>query len=69
MDHTYLYSILAGIVLVFIFVAVRVAFRWFVRIALTGIVLLVVVGGIAWWWYREPVRSQTETRPTSSRRR
>ncbi len=68
MDHTYLYSILAGIVLVFIIVAVRVAFRWLVRIALAGIVLLVLVGGIAWWWYREPARSQTE-RPTSSRRR
>ncbi|HET6862543.1 MAG TPA: hypothetical protein VFH91_05830 [Pyrinomonadaceae bacterium] len=69
MDHTFLYSILAGIVFVFIIVAARLAFRWLVRIALVGIILLVVVGSLAWWWFRGPARPQTETRPTTSRRR
>ncbi|HSE24063.1 MAG TPA: hypothetical protein VLB68_20515 [Pyrinomonadaceae bacterium] len=69
MDHTFLYSILAGIALVFIIVAARVALRWLVRIALAGVLLLVVVGGLAWWWYRAPARSQTDPRPNTSRRR
>jgi hypothetical protein len=69
MDHTFLYSILAGIALVFVIVAARVALRWLVRIALAGILLLFVVGGLAWWWYKEPAKSSADPRTNTSRRR
>jgi len=69
MDHTFLYSILAGIALVFVIVAARVALRWLVRIALAGILLLFVVGGLAWWWYKGPTRSSADPRTNTSRRR
>jgi len=69
MDHTFLYSILAGIALVLIIVAARVAFRWLVRLALVGILLLFLAGGVAWWWYRVPARSQPDSRTNTSRRR
>jgi len=75
MDPTLLISIVAGIAVVFLVVAARVALRWIVRLVIVGLVLLLVLGGAAWFWLnqssRQPVNKprQTSNRRASSDRR
>lgn len=75
MDHLFLFSLAAGVGLVFLIVLGKFALRWVVRLVLIGIVTLFAVGGIAWWWTSRSVlhdevkpRSSTSKRTTSERR-
>ena len=62
MDETFLYSILAGIGIVILIVFARFAFRWFIRLVVVG-VILIVLGGAAWvWMTSSSSQSQTTTR-------
>ena len=68
MGNSLIYAIAAGVALVLIFVVVRVALRWAVRLALMGLLLLVLLGGLAWWWLNRPSQSETSPRSTPTRR-
>jgi len=59
MDETFLYSILAGIGIVVLIVFARFAFRWFIRLVVVG-VILIVLGGAAWVWMTSS-SSQSQT--------
>lgn len=67
MDTTLAYSLLAGIVLVLLFVAARVALRWMVRLAIIGL-LLAVLGSAAWLWFKSPRPLESKPRSTPTRR-
>jgi energy-coupling factor transporter transmembrane protein EcfT len=62
MDSSVLYAIIGGIALVLIVFAARIAMRWFIRLFVIGLILILAVGGIAWWWFN-PANSPTTTQP------
>ena len=67
MDPILTICIVAGIALVFIFLAARAALRWAIRLAAVAALLLIVLGG-AWWWFKQPAtQSENKARPTSGR--
>jgi hypothetical protein len=65
MDSTLLYSILVGIGLVFVFLAVKFAVRWIVRIAIIVLFILLVLGGAEWLLRGKSFR-QPATQPRSA---
>jgi len=68
MDPLLLYSILAGVTIVFLICAVRFALRWLIRFVLIGFVLI-VLSGVAWWWMKRPnLLPDSKARPTTTRR-
>jgi len=69
MDETLLYSLAAGLGIVILIVFARFAFRWFIRLVVVG-VILVVLGGAAWvWMSSSPGQSETtRTRSDNSKR-
>jgi energy-coupling factor transporter transmembrane protein EcfT len=75
MDTTLVICIAAGIALVLLVFAARIAFRWVVRLVIVGFILLLALGTAAWWWLNQPSRQpdnkprQTSTRRASSDRR
>ena len=52
MDTTLLYSVLAGIAIVLLFIVARVALRWAFRLAIICLVLLIMLAG-AWFWFHD----------------
>jgi energy-coupling factor transporter transmembrane protein EcfT len=70
MDQALAYSMIAGLALVLLFFLVRSAFRWIVRLAIIGLILLIALGGTAWWWFNKASSRQPETnvRSTPTRR-
>lgn len=67
MDQTLLYCLLIGIGLVFVFVAIKFAVRWIVRLAIVALILFLVFGGAAWIW-RTYSQQTPSTRSTPARR-
>jgi len=67
MGNSLIYAIAAGVALVLIFIVVRVALRWAVRLAIMGLLLVALLGGLAWWLNR-PSQSETSPRSTPTRR-
>ena len=68
MDSTLTYCLLAGLGLVFLFVLVRFAFRWLIRIAIAGLIIL-VAGGAIWVWFNQSSPTpESKPRSTSTRR-
>jgi len=68
MDATLTYCLLAGLGLVFLFVLVRFAFRWLIRFAIVGLILI-VLGGAVWVWLNQSSPSpESKPRSTSTRR-
>jgi len=65
MDSTLLYSLLIGIGLVFVFLAVRVAARWIVRFVIVVLFILIVLGGAVWLWRKQSFQPP-ETKPRSA---
>ncbi len=61
-DPTFLYSLLVGIGLVFVFLAVKFAVRWIVRLAIIVLFILLVLGG-GEWLLRSKSFQQPETQP------
>ena len=69
MDHLFLFSLAAGVGLVFLIVLGKFALRWVLRLALIGILVLFAVGGIAWWWTsRSGLHEETKPRSSTSKR-
>jgi len=68
MDTTLLYSLLVGIGLVFVFLAVKFAVRWIVRIAIIVLFILLVLGGAQWLLHGHSQQPATLPRPTPTRR-
>lgn len=48
METTLLYFVVAGVGLVFVFLAVKAAVRWAVRLAIILLLLIAVFGSVAW---------------------
>ena len=68
MDPTLTYCLLAGLGLVFLFVLVRFAFRWLIRIAIVGLILI-VLGGAVWVFVKQSSPTpEAKPRSTSTRR-
>jgi energy-coupling factor transporter transmembrane protein EcfT len=63
MDSTLAYSITAGIAIVFLFFIAKFALRWFIRIAIVAVILL-VLAGVA-WVYLNSSSSPTDNKPRS----
>ena len=68
MDTTLLYSVLAGIALVLLFIVARVALRWAFRLAIICLVLLIMLGGAWFWFYEAPRQPQAKPGPTPTQR-
>jgi hypothetical protein len=70
MDQALTYAMMAGLALVLLFLVIRFAFRWIVRLVIIGLILLIALGGTAWWWFNKPSSRQPETnvRSTPTRR-
>lgn len=68
MDSTLVYAVAGGIALVLLFFIARLAIRWAIRLALVGLLLVTLLGGLAWWWLRRSGQSDTGPRPTPTRR-
>ena len=71
MDTTLLYSLLVGIGLVFVFLAIKFAVRWIVRIAIIVLFILLVLGGAEWLLRgksQKPQQPTTQPRPAPTRR-
>ena len=68
MGNSLIYAIAAGVALALIFIVVRVALRWAVRLALVGLLLVALLGGLAWWWLNRPSQSETSPHSTPTRR-
>ncbi|HJX92746.1 MAG TPA: hypothetical protein VJ372_19785 [Pyrinomonadaceae bacterium] len=66
MDNTLIYSVVAGVTLVMLFVAARFALRWVLRFAIIGIVILALCGA-AWAWLHYS-SSASKARSPSTRR-
>lgn len=65
-------SIIAGVVLLFIFILIaKLAIRWVIRVAIVAIVLVALLGaGGFWWWSNRLVDFQTPKRqPATPRKR
>jgi len=67
MDRTFEYSLAAGIALVFLFVLARFAFRWFIRLTVVAVILVVLAGAI--WVWRSYSSPRPELKPQSNTRR
>lgn len=50
MDQLLLFSLAAGVGLVFLLVVGKFALRCVIRLMIIGLVVLVAAGGFAWWW-------------------
>jgi cell division protein FtsW (lipid II flippase) len=61
MDHTLVYSVVAGITIIFLFFLAKFALRWFIRIAIV-VVILLVLAGVA-WVYLKSSSSSTDNKP------
>ena len=69
MDTTLAICIAAGIALVLLVFAARIAFRWVVRLVIVGFILLLALGTAAWWWLNQSSRQpDNKPRQTSNRR-
>ena len=69
MDTTLIYSLIAGVVLVLVFVIARVALRWIFKLAVIVLLLLVILGGAAWVLFNySPRHSEPKPRSTPTRR-
>ena len=68
MDTTLLYSILVGIGLVFVFLVVKFAVRWIVRIAIIVLFILLVLGGAQWLLRGKSQQPGTQPRSAPTRR-
>jgi energy-coupling factor transporter transmembrane protein EcfT len=69
MDPVLVICIVAGIALVLLVFAARIAFRWVIRLVIVGLMLLLALGGLAWWWLNQSSRQpDNKPRPTSNRR-
>jgi energy-coupling factor transporter transmembrane protein EcfT len=69
MDTTFVICIVAGIALVLLLFAARIALRWVIRLVIVGLMLLLALGGVAWWWLNQSSRQpDNKPRPTSNRR-
>jgi energy-coupling factor transporter transmembrane protein EcfT len=69
MDPILIISIVAGIALMLLVFAARIALRWVVRLVIVGLILLLTLGGAAWWWLNQPSRQpDNKPRQTSNRR-
>ena len=64
MDSTLVYSIAAGIAIVFLFFLAKFALRWFIRITIIVIILLALAGA-AWVWLNSS-SSPTDRKPRST---
>jgi hypothetical protein len=68
MDPTLLYSLLVGIGIVFVFLAVKFAVRWIVRIAIIVLFILLVLGGAEWLFRGKSFLQPESPRPAPTRR-
>ena len=70
MDQALAYAMIAGLALVLLFLVVRFAFRWIIRLVIIALIVLIALGGTAWWWFNKPSSRQPETnvRSTPTRR-
>jgi hypothetical protein len=66
MDNTLIYSLVAGVTLVMLFVAARFALRWLLRLAIIGVIIL-ALGGAAWVWLNYSA-GKSKPRSSSTRR-
>jgi protein-S-isoprenylcysteine O-methyltransferase Ste14 len=64
--------IIAGVVLLFIFILIaKLAIRWIVRVAIVGVILVALLGaGGFWWWSSRLTAKPKPTRqpPANGRR-
>jgi len=65
MDTTLLYSLFVGVGLIFVFLAVRIAVRWIVRLAIIALFILIAIGGAAWLLRDKSIR-QPESKPRAT---
>jgi energy-coupling factor transporter transmembrane protein EcfT len=69
MDPVLVICLVAGIALVLLVFAARIALRWVIRLVIAGLMLLLALGGLAWWWLNQSSRQpDNKPRPTSNRR-
>jgi hypothetical protein len=71
MDSTLLYSLIVGIGLVFVFLAVKFAVRWIVRIAIIVLFILLMLGGAQWLLrgkLQQPQQPTAQPRSSPTRR-
>ena len=63
--------IIGAVVLVLLFFVARLALRWAIRLALVGLVLIILLGGGLFWWLSTKSRTQErrdKPHPTPTRR-
>jgi len=64
--------IIAGVVLLFIFILIaKLAIRWMLRIAIVGVILVALLGAGGFWWWSNRLTSKpkpTRQPPANSRR-
>ena len=66
MDQALAYAMIAGLALVLLFLVVRFAFRWIIRLVIIALIVLIALGGMAWWWFNKPSSRQPETNVRST---
>jgi hypothetical protein len=64
--------IIGAVVLLAIFILIgRLAVRWFVRLAMIGIILIALVGGAFFWWWTRSLSAESpsnRSRPAPTKR-
>jgi hypothetical protein len=71
MSSSTIYAIAAVVLLAILVLVVRLAVRWFIRLAIVGVILIALIGGgFFWWWTNRltPKPLQNKQRPTPTRR-